>query len=167
MRRALDFAQQRQRFLRLCRKDAVAVHDVEHLVAGGFELAADAPERRRADVVAARVDEHVRVLHAEDRVDLRRKHRGVERRVCKDGRDELHAVPLEKSAVFRGAEVRVDDVHIDDDAAPPLCSRLDREVQREVRFSAAVMPADHRNPAVHPFTPFLKFPRGHSGACTL
>ena len=110
------------------------------------------PERRSAHVVAARIDKNIGVLHIKDGEDLRRQHRGIERCVREHRRDEFHAEFFEQRGIIRLAEIRVHDVHIDNNAASAALRRLCCQIQHEIGLSAAVMPANDRNGAFHALT---------------
>ena len=72
----------------------------------------------------------------------------------------------------RAESLRKDKAYLDSiikengEKAAYIANKTLRKVQRKVCFPAAVMPADHRNPAAHPFTPFLSFPRSSESSCT-
>ena len=133
-------------------ESTIPVYDVRHLVPGSLDLPMQLPERRSAHVVAARIDKNIGVLHIKDGEDLRRQHRVSSVVFANTGAMSSTPSFFEQRGIIRRAEIRVHDVHIDNNAASAALRRLCCQIQHEIGLSAAVMPANDRNGAFHALT---------------
>ena len=87
-------------------------------------------------------------------VDLRRKRGKIHIRTGKAGADQPNSRLFQLFSGIGGAEVRVDDVHVGNGDALPALPKLHRQIDGNVGFAAAVVPAEEQNAfEIHGFLP--------------
>ena len=149
MRCRLDLTQVLNGFDRICHEIAVTIEDIQHRMRMRLHHSREATKRRSAHVVATQIDDDemlaIRIL--ERGYDGARETRHVEARpgLREDRCDKMHASLLEQAALLARAEVRVDDVEIDERHRTSIAHEVEGEVDGKIGLAGSVMTSDDRD----------------------